>query len=747
MRKLLGGAVIVAGVVGTGWYGSANNAKTMQGEITDAAAGAAQGTIHPIETQVSGRDIMVSGIANSDAEREEILASMNELDGRRVVRDDLRVLETASPFLFNAAKDADGTTHSGMTPTEADRAIFAERIGADADTLDLMAGAPVGDWTGVVDQGLNSLDALQGGTLTVSDNVITVTGDALTPENDMAARSALADLPDGFEANFDINVLDDGTPLRLTLDLGEDGSVSSTGKIPSTLEVADLSASLGSDVGDGIAQSALAPALADWAEASKTGAAALGELESGQMQMIEDTLAITGVATPDGKAAAEAMLAAMPEGFTATSDIALYDDGEPFTLEMTSDDAGMTARGKFPADLAASDIIGDVPAGDIRNAFIGDDTGFANVAASGVEALGLLEEGTLSIVGTDVSLKGVARTPTEADAATALFGDLPDGYTKAFDITSIDDGTPPNFNVVYMAAEGATVSGKLPADTEIADLTAALDVDAVSGDAVQGLVGEGAQATERLAAVSNWLPELETLTFNSNDAAISVDAVASPGVDVDLIQAGLAEAAGSDAAVTVSAATDLPDDGTTRTNQATGRVETLTNGFWLPVFDFVSDADSCNAQSADALQANRINFVTGSAQLDAQSVRAINSVASIVRKCLSDTDLNVEIGGHTDSQGGEDLNLQLSQERANSVRTALIARGAADAEIVALGYGEAEPIADNETAEGRAENRRTTIRWFTPVVEEIEEPATETPQDDGATDDAANTDTNTEVGE
>ncbi|MEP2889988.1 OmpA family protein [Tateyamaria sp.] len=746
MRKLLGGAVVVAGVVGTGWYGSANNAKTMQAEITNAAATAAQGTIHPIETSVSGRDIAVSGIANSDAERDQILAAMDNLDGRRVVRDDLRVLETASPFQFEAVKGVDGTTHSGMIPTEAARVVIGERIGEDANELELMAGAPDANWGDSVDQGLNGLDALRGGTLSVADNVVSLSGDALTPDHDAAARAALTDLPEGYSAAFDINVLDDGTPFRLTADRDENGAVISSGKIPATLTRADLAEALGADVGEDVAQSILSPEKTGWADVSKTGAAALGELRSGQMQMTEDTLTVTGVATPDGKAAVEGLLASIPDGYTVSSNISLYDDGEPFSLSLARDADGATASGKFPAELAAVDVIGDVPAGDIRNAFISDDTaGFATAATGGAEALDILEEGTLIVVGTDVSLSGIARTPTEAEAAKALLGNLPEGYTSSFDIATIDDGTPPNFDVVYTAAEGINVSGKLPADTEVSDIAAALDIDAASGEPIQGLIGDSTEATTKLAAVSAWLPELETLAFKSNDDAVTIDATASPGVNEDLVQAGLVEAIGDEGAVTVSAATELPTDGATRTNQSTGRFETLTNGFWLPVFDFVSDVDNCNAQSAEVLAANRIGFVTGSAQLDAQSVRAINAVASIVRKCIADTDLDVEIGGHTDSQGGEDLNLALSQQRAEAVRTALIARGAVEANIVARGYGEVEPIADNATEEGRAANRRTTITWSTPVVEV---PETTTQETSNADDQAADADTNTEeVGE
>jgi len=744
VRKLFGSVVLVAGVIGTGWYGTAYNAKTMQSAVTAAAEDAAQGTIHPILTQVSGRDITVSGIANDEAERRQILSSMNDLTGRRVVRDTLRVLEKGSPFVFGATKDGDGVTHSGMVPTEADRVVLTDRIGADAENLRLMSGAPDTSWTGVVGQGLNSLGALQRGTLSLSDNLVTVSGDALIPDHDAAARAALAKLPEGYTANFDISLLDDGTPFRLAFDQSEDGTVTSAGKIPSTLDLADVSAALGAELGDGIEQSILPPALTDWPDVAKTGASALASLRSGQMQMSEDTLIVTGVATPDGKAAAEAILAAMPDGFTATANITLYDDGAPFSLNMTRDANGTSARGKFPAEVVASDVIGDVPTAEIRNAYISDGTAsFAPVAKGGVRALAQLEEGALSVIGTEVTLSGVARTPTEARAATDLLGNLPDGYSASFQIDTIDDGTPPNFDVTYTAADGASVAGKLPAGTQVTDIAVALGLGAVAGEPVKGLVGDGTLATKKLAAVSSWLPELETMAFNSNGDAVTVKAVAAPGVNQGLVEAGLAEALGADTAVSVTAAKNLPADGTTRTNQATGRAEILTSGFWLPVFSFTSDVNSCNARSAEALLADRIGFVTGSADLDAQSVRAINAVAAIVRKCLSDTDLSVEIGGHTDSQGGDDLNQQLSQARAGAVRTALIARGAAENNIVAKGYGEAEPIADNDTEEGRAANRRTTIRWFTPVVED---PAPE-PEEIRASDEAADTETNTEVGE
>ncbi len=71
--------------------------------------------------------------------------------------------------------------------------------------------------------------------------------------------------------------------------------------------------------------------------------------------------------------------------------------------------------------------------------------------------------------------------------------------------------------------------------------------------------------------------------------------------------------------------------------------------------------------------------------------------------------LKIEIAGHTDSDGAEDQNLMLSQKRAEAVKNYLVSKGINASRMVAKGYGEAKPIAENETEAGKALNRRTEI--------------------------------------
>ena len=65
--------------------------------------------------------------------------------------------------------------------------------------------------------------------------------------------------------------------------------------------------------------------------------------------------------------------------------------------------------------------------------------------------------------------------------------------------------------------------------------------------------------------------------------------------------------------------------------------------------------------------------------------------------------------GHTDNVGSASANLKLSQQRADAVRLQLIKNGVNPKNITSIGYGDAKPIADNATAEGRELNRRTEI--------------------------------------
>jgi outer membrane protein OmpA-like peptidoglycan-associated protein len=100
-------------------------------------------------------------------------------------------------------------------------------------------------------------------------------------------------------------------------------------------------------------------------------------------------------------------------------------------------------------------------------------------------------------------------------------------------------------------------------------------------------------------------------------------------------------------------------------------------------------------------------FVSGKSELLPIAQKKLDDVA----KALNDTDESqkITVEGHTDSNGNDESNLKLSRDRAEAVRSYLVTRGVKSERIEAVGKGETTPIAANDTAEGRANNRRVEI--------------------------------------
>ena len=98
-----------------------------------------------------------------------------------------------------------------------------------------------------------------------------------------------------------------------------------------------------------------------------------------------------------------------------------------------------------------------------------------------------------------------------------------------------------------------------------------------------------------------------------------------------------------------------------------------------------------------------VQFEVGSANLTAEAQNILKDVVSAMK---ASPRVNVEIHGHTDNTGSLELNNRLSLQRADSVKKFLVENGIAESRLATKGYGPSRPIADNNTEEGRQENRR-----------------------------------------
>jgi outer membrane protein OmpA-like peptidoglycan-associated protein len=130
------------------------------------------------------------------------------------------------------------------------------------------------------------------------------------------------------------------------------------------------------------------------------------------------------------------------------------------------------------------------------------------------------------------------------------------------------------------------------------------------------------------------------------------------------------------------------------------------NGIEAWLLAFIQDP-SKGVEPATWFDFDRLLFNTDSATLRPESQEQMRNIAAILKAYPN---VHIKIGGYTDNSGDAQNNLNLSKDRANGVMAELIALGISPDRLEAQGYGEQFPVADNATAEGRARNRRVSMR-------------------------------------
>lgn len=318
---------------------------------------------------------------------------------------------------------------------------------------------------------------------------------------------------------------------------------------------------------------------------------------------------------------------------------------------------------------------------------------WGDAAVLAIEAVGAIGGGSVTFADADIALIAAQGTSENAfdDVVGGLNSDLPDVFALNAVLPPPEtEGAPviPEFTATLSPEGLVQLRGKLGSERlrETVDsfAQARFRSDAVSTRArvVEGLPGDWPLRV---------LTGLEALGFLANGAVVvTPDDLTVTGLTgrkeagsqiAGLLAEKLGEAAQFDIDVEYREALD-PVAGIPTPEECIARIEAIQ-------------------------QDRKINFEPGSATIDGNGAAIMNDIADILRDC---GEIQIEIGGHTDSQGRETMNEELSQSRANAVLDALRARRVLTSSFTAVGYGESTPIAGNDTEEGREANRRIEFK-------------------------------------
>lgn len=213
---------------------------------------------------------------------------------------------------------------------------------------------------------------------------------------------------------------------------------------------------------------------------------------------------------------------------------------------------------------------------------------------------------------------------------------------------------------------------------------------------------------DKMAAATNVMAEkaeaagkgVGGLLGKATDAMGSVaDAASNAAGDA----AGAVEGAATAAS---GAASEMMDKLTSLSLPGGSKIDAPEGSFTQKFAEYLESDTPLLEGGSESFAFDRINFQTGSALLTEESATQVDNFGAILRAYPN---VKIRVEGHTDNTGNAVANKNLSAERAKSVRNALSTKNVNSQRVEAVGFGQENPIADNSTEEGRAQNRRVTI--------------------------------------
>jgi OOP family OmpA-OmpF porin len=390
----------------------------------------------------------------------------------------------------------------------------------------------------------------------------------------------------------------------------------------------------------------------------------------------------------EGRRSAVDKIAAVPGVRLVQDGTQLISEAKPFVWSVERDVVHVTLSGNAPLPAIKGRLL-DAARGAASGTDVVDQMALARGAPSRFDAAALLlidqisrlKDGKLSLSDSQVTVAGMAREIGGREAIDAALKNLPEGYVVAQNAIK----APPYLFQVNKdpVASTLTLSGYVPDNSAHAAIITAIGRKFVGEKIVDNLKAGAGAPQGFLSAASRALTGLSrlstgTLTMQDRNVQLSGDTL-YPGVSEQIAD---------------DFAANLPQGWKFKADLSLKPIASPVN------------ATVCQQLLSDLLGKNTIRFDTGKASIDPDSVGLLDRLVEVAMRCPTST---LAIAGHTDSDGDKDANLALSTKRAQSVADYFSKAGIPNDRVTAVGFGSTQPLATNDSDEGKAQNRRIEI--------------------------------------
>jgi OOP family OmpA-OmpF porin len=387
----------------------------------------------------------------------------------------------------------------------------------------------------------------------------------------------------------------------------------------------------------------------------------------------------------EGRRSATAQVEAVAGVRLVNDETHLILEARPFVWSIERDVVRVTLGGDAPLPAIKAKLL-DAARASLKGTEISDrmtlargaPPRFDNAALLLIDQVSKLKDGKITLSDTGVSLTGMAREIGSREAILAALKNLPEGYSVQANAIK----APP---YIFQAnkdpvANTVTLAGYVPDNAVHAAIVAAVGRKFFSEKLVDNLKASvGAPQGFQNAAVAalGALSRVSTGSLVMSDREVKLSGDALYAVAADQIRGGISG--------------ELPQGWTAKADVSV-----------KPVASAV-DPTVCQQLFFELLGKAKIRFDSGRASIDKDSMGLLDKLIETALRCPT---ANIEVAGHTDSDGDNNANMALSEKRAQAVAEYLIKAGLPTDRLRAVGYGSSQPVAANDTDDGKAKNRR-----------------------------------------